>query len=110
MRIDEVAVDPTSQRLAALITFLNGRSEDTAAQKKISVDAFIKLAANMGISLTKQQLIAQAGQPPLNNLIANIQDDEIIFQGSEIANDTMTVDQARKTVDSMAKRAAKKGL
>ena len=110
MLITEVSVDPTSQRLAALTQFLLGRSEDTAAQKKISTDAFVKLAGNMGISLTKSQLIDMVQKPPLNNLIANVEDDEIIFKGADTVPDTMTVDQARKTVDSMAKRATKRDL
>ena len=110
MRITEVAADPRAQRLAAMTQFLLGRSEDTASAKKISTDAYLKLAADMGISLTKSQLLDLAQQPPLSSLIANVEDDEIIFKGAEQAPDTMTVDQAQKTVDSMAKRAAKKGL
>jgi hypothetical protein len=110
MRILEVAADPNAQRLAALTQFLLGRSEDTAAAKKISTDAYLKLAGDMGISLTKSQLIDMVQHPPLSNLITNVENDEIIFKGAETAPDTMSVDQARKTVDSMAKRAAKKGV
>ena len=110
MRINEVSADPRAQRLAALTQFLLGRSEDTASAKKISTDAYLKLANDMGVSLTKSQLIDLVQKPPLNNLIANVENDEIIFKGAETTPDTMSVDQARKTVDSMAKRAAKKGL
>jgi hypothetical protein len=53
-------------------------------------------------------------QPPLSNLIANIEGDDqngkVIFrgEGGDIVPGTqMSVDQARDTVDRMAKRALK---
>jgi len=104
------ADSPDVQKLAALSQFLLSRAQDTAGIKKISVPAFIKLAANQGISLTKDSLMDLSTRPPLNSLIQNIEGDEVIFKGDESATDTMTVDQARQTVDTMAKRAAKKGI
>lgn len=101
---------PDVQKLAALSQFLLSRAQDTSGTKKISVPAFLKLAANQGISLTKDSLMDLSVKPPLNSLIQNIQGDEVIFKGDEQVSDTMSVDQARKTVDSMAKRAAKKGI
>jgi len=95
-----------TEELAALSQFLLARADDTGAQKKISVPAFLKLAADMGISMTRDQLIAQADQPPLNNLISNIEGNEISFKGDETVDDaTMSVDQARATVNQMSKRA-----
>lgn len=95
-----------SEELAALSQFLLARSDDTGAQKKISVAAFLKLANDMGVSLSKDQLVAQVGQEPLSNFIDNIQGDEIIFKGNDTDVDaTMSVDQARATVDQMSKRA-----
>jgi hypothetical protein len=50
----------------------------------------------------------------LNNLIANVEGDDatgtVVFRGADAVTDTMTVDQARATVDSMAKRATKRDL
>ena len=87
-----------SQELAAMIQFLLSRAEDTDSQKKISVDAFLKLATNQGISLSRDRLIQLSQEPPLDNMIQNIQGDEIIFKGadSEVAPN-MSVDQARAT-------------
>jgi len=100
-----------SEELTALSQFLIGRADDEGSRKTISVDAFLKAANDMGISLTRSQLISQSQQEPLNNLIQNVNDDEVVFKGSDEPEDTMTVDQARDTVDSMAKRATnKKGL
>lgn len=94
-------------KLAALGQFLLGRADDTGAKKTIAVGTFLGLAKDMGISITAQQLNDLAQQEPLNNIIANVQGDEIVFQGGEdnIEPDTMTVDQAQQTVDKMAKRA-----
>lgn len=112
MRIDEVAgTDSNAGRLAALAQFLVGRAKDEGATKKISTQTFLSLAQNMGISVSEDQLRDLAQQPPLSGLIANVENDEILFRGSDqVANTTMSVDQARAAVDSMAKRAAKKGI
>ena len=111
-------VDNTAdtQRVAALAKFLRGRAQDTDAVKPLSAETFIELAGNQGISLTVSQLKDMIQSPPLNNIIADVTGDEdsaqIIFQGSGISagDQTMSVDQARDTVDRMAKRAAKKNI
>lgn len=112
MRINEVSgTDTNAGRLAALAQFLIGRAKDEGATKKISTQTFLSLAQNMGISVSEDQLRDFAQQPPLNGLIANVENDEILFRGSDqVANTQMSVDQARAAVDSMAKRAAKKGI
>lgn len=102
-----------TQKLVAISQFLLARAEDTGAQKKISTQTFLQLANNQGISLTVDKLKDLSTKSPLNNLIQDVQGDangEVIFKGDDAVTDTMTVDQARKTVDTMAKRAAKKGL
>lgn len=105
MLIQEVAGDAVTTRLMALGQFLLSRAADTDSARTISVPAFLKLAANMGISLTQDRLADMIQQPPLNNIIANIEGDRIVFQGADAAPATMTTDQARLTVDNMAKRA-----
>ena len=112
MRIQEVAGSVDSGRLAALADFLSNRAEDVNARKQISGKAFVNLAQQMQIPLTIDQLKNLSQQAPLNNLIANVEgpDDDpaavkITFKGGDEVTDTMTVDQARQTVDSMAKRA-----
>lgn len=97
--------------LTALSQFLLSRADDTAAKNVISVGAFVKLAADMGISITADQLTQLSQQEPLNNVITSIDNGEIVFKGDEDPSETMTVDQARDTVDRMAKRTLnKKGL
>jgi predicted alpha/beta-fold hydrolase len=113
MRVNEVdSAAADAQRLAAMTKFLIGRSEDTDAKKVMNIESYLQLAQNQGINLTKPGLIDLVQRDPLKNLIRNVENDMITFRGAEgdQVNDTMTVDQARKTVDSMAKRAAKKGM
>ena len=106
MLIREVATANGDQiKLTALAQFLLGRAEDTDAARTISTDAFLKLASNMGISVTADRLAELAAQPPLNAVIARIEGPNILFQGADVVPTTMTVDQAQKTVDTMAKRA-----
>lgn len=104
MRISEFR-DPSSTKLAALGQFLLGRAQDTNARKTVNVATFIGLARDMGIDLTAERLQTLATQDPLRNIIANIQGDTIVFKGEEPVSPELSVDQARATVNQMAKRA-----
>ena len=104
-----------TEKLTALSQFLVSRTEDTNAKKTMPVSSFIDLANNMGVSITDDQLRNLVQQPPLSEIIANIEGDAetgtITFKGAEEVAPNMSVDQARDTVDTMAKRALnKKGL
>jgi len=112
MLIREVT-DVNQQKLVALGEFLIGRAGDTGAKKSISIGAFVNMAQSMGINISAENNASQlrdlAEKPPLNNIIVNITDDEVIFAGAnQSSGDTMTVDQAEKTVEKMAKRALPK--
>lgn len=105
MLIREVT-DVSTEKLVALGQFLIGRADDTGAKKSVSIDAFVNMAQSMGINITKNNIRDLAEKPPLNNIIVNITDDKVVFAGANTASaDTMTVDQAEKTVEKMAKRA-----
>jgi hypothetical protein len=60
------------------------------------------------INLDDEELRDMLDEPPLSNLIANIKGDQVIFKG--IGPDTAELDdkQSERTLDTMAKRAAKK--
>jgi hypothetical protein len=117
MMIREFAgAESQDARLAALAKFLDSRAEDKNTRRKISVSAFLSLAQNLGIAVTAEQLRDMALKPPLDGIIANVENDEITFRGGDdeaTVSAQMSVDQAQNTVDSMAKRAtgnAMKGL
>lgn len=114
MLIKEFAgAEDQSARLAALAKFLDSRAQDEDAVRQISIPAFLNLAQGLGISITPNQLRDLALQPPLDGIISNVENDKITFRSDDRevpVSDTMTVDQAQQTVDTMAKRAAKKGI
>jgi hypothetical protein len=112
---DSAGPNLETAKIAGLAQFLIGRADDTGAPKKISTKTFLKLANDMGIALTSQQLLDIAQRPPLNKLISDVQGDEetgdVMFAGSVEEPTTMSVDKARDTVNKMAQRASKnKGL
>lgn len=119
MKIFEVqSSGVTQQKIMALSQFLLGRASNTDSNKTISLPTFINLANSLGISLSGQQLKDMSLVPPLSNLIDNVEIDPsntnkgtVYLKGSQAAPgdevETMTVDQARDTVDKMAKRAMK---
>jgi len=101
-----------TQKLAALGQFMLGRTNDTNAKKTMPISTFLDLANNMGVSLTFDQLQNLSQQEPLSAIIADISGDadtgRIMFKGADEVAPNMSVDQARDTVDTMAKRALKK--
>jgi hypothetical protein len=124
MLIREFAgAEAQAPRLMALAQFLSQRARDEAVDPRISRDAFIEIAANMGIAITPAQLKDMIQRPPLNGVIADVTGDddqtdvssEVIFQGADQSSTDqgdpeMTPDMARQTVDSMAKRATGKAI
>ena len=109
MLIREVA-DPNTQRLAALSQFLLGRSEDEAAVKQISQQAFIDAAKSLGVNVTSANLGDLISKEPLSNILEPLEPNSgvVRFKGNTEAETGMSVDQARAVVDSNAKAALKR--
>ena len=109
MLIREVA-DPNTQRLAALSQFLLGRSEDEAAAKQISQQAFIDAAKSLGVNVTSANLGDLISQEPLSNILEPLEPNSgvVRFKGNTEAETGMSVDQARAVVESNAKAALKR--
>lgn len=94
-------------RLIALAQFLIGRAEDTGAEKKISTEAFLNIAHDMGIGITKDNLVNLASEGKLGEVIVNVTPQEVIFKGVDDVSG-MTApgpDQSQNIVKSMANRA-----
>lgn len=108
MKINEVTASGTSiAKLTALAQFVSERSKETNAEIGISIDAFVELAQDMGVSMSRDELYDLVKQPPLNNLIKDISDGKVIFQGQNSDQaEEMPTDQAEKIVSKMAKRAS----
>ena len=110
MRLNEVT-DVNTTKLAAIGQFLLGRADDTGAEKRISLKAFLQQAHNLGIGLTAESLQNLATAGPLRNLIANVTPTDVIFRGAEdISGDLQgqpSAEQNQNIVAGMAKRALK---
>jgi len=116
MKIFEIAdvgsTQPGSRdELLGLMQFLAGQIEDTAGQKQIPQDVFIKMAHSLGISVTRQNLPQLTIQDPLKNVVEPLQpdsEDPIVLKGGDPINVTMPVNKAQDIVAAAAKKAAAK--
>jgi hypothetical protein len=114
MKIFEVdlgmASTPDPEQLSGLVQFLNGRANDTNARKEISQDAFIKLANDLDINITPQNLADIVSQEPLSNLLEPMDPNTgvLMFKGAGQPDVGMPVNRAQDIVASAAKSAMKK--
>jgi hypothetical protein len=71
MKIFEVSspVSPETGKLLALASFMQARAKDTGAQSQVDKNTFLKMASNMGISLSNDQLVELSNQPPLSGVM-----------------------------------------
>ena len=103
--------EQAAEELAAISQLIADRSKEENVPSKLSTDAFITLANQMGIPLTKDTLMDMVESGKLKSVVKDINNEEIIFKGKdEIEPSEMNVDKAKEIVKKMAKRAAKKGL
>jgi hypothetical protein len=93
-----------------LVQFLNGRANNTNAKKEISQDAFIKLANDLDINLTAQNLADVVSQQPLSNLLEPVDPNTgvLVFKDAGKLDVAMPVNRAQDIVAAAAKSAAKK--
>ena len=114
MKIFEVdagsAPTPDPEQLSGLVQFLNGRARDTNAKKEISQDAFIKLANDLDINITPDNLAGVVSQEPLSNLLEPMDPNTgvLVFKNAGKPNVAMPVDRAQDIVAAAAKSAMKK--
>lgn len=101
-----------TRKLAALVDFLAGRSEDQNAKKEISKQAFINAAKNIGININEQTLAELVSQEPLKNILEPIEpnSDVIRYKGNEEVDTAMPVDTAQDIVAKNAKAAMKRSM
>jgi len=113
MLIREFALDnsvASPDKLLALATFLKDRAEDENAAAQISQDAFIDLAKELKVNVTKENLADMINSGPLKNVLEPLEPNSNVvrFKGNTEAATGMSVDQARAVVDSNAKAAMKR--
>jgi len=103
---------PDPDKLLGLVQFLDGRAQDTNAQKQISQDAFISLAQSLGVNITHANLGDIIAQPPLSNVLEPLDPNSgmVTFKGADIGPTKMPVNKAQDIVAKSAKSAMKRGL
>ena len=105
--VDMGMVTPNPAQLSGLVQFLNGRATDTNARKEISQGAFIKLANDLDINITAQNLADVVSQEPLSNLLEPMDPNTgmLMFKGAGQPDVAMPVNKAQDIVAAAAKSA-----
>ena len=108
--VDMGMVTPNPAQLSGLVQFLNRRANDTNARKEISQNAFIKLANDLDINITAQNLADIVSQEPLSNLLEPMDPNTgmLMFKGAGQPDVAMPVNKAQDIVASAAKSAMNK--
>lgn len=101
-----------AETLAAVTTLLAGRAQDQAAKKQMSIDAYIKLAHDQNINLTRDNLAELINKEPLKNILEPLEPNSNVvrFKGNTETTTGMSVDMAQQVVDANAKAAMKRGM
>lgn len=116
MLIREFAMDNGNDRdaetLAAVSTLLSRRADDESARKQMDIDAFINLARQQKINLTRENLAELIAKEPLKNILEPLEPNSNVvrFKGNTETTTGMTVDQAQDVVDKNAKAAMRRGM
>ena len=99
--------NPLRVKLTGILSQLRSRAKDTGANEPYSLDALIHKLRDADIHLDAQELRDISEEPPLDNLLT-IKGNKVLWKGLD--SNAQEVDQEKqdKTLDSMAKRAAKK--
>lgn len=107
MRLYEFeAVDPLIPKLVAVSDQLISDFSDDELQSGMSVDDLLTYFQKYDIVLDKMDLFNMIKKPPLKNIIDNIQNDKVVFKGSE--DQAMPdKDDNKEVVAAMAAKAAK---
>lgn len=94
-------------KLVGLLKQFQGRIEDTNADEPASLEAILGMLSAENIHLTADQFRQMASEPPISNIVSNVRGDRVVFKGQTDEPEKMNQDDASKTLDKMAKRAAK---
>lgn len=105
---DYESSDSLRVNLTGILSQIRGRIEDTGADKTISLDALLSKLNDAGFPLSARQFIEMSKEEPLNKIIANVSSHRVVFMGqSDDESDALDPEQSTKTLEKMAKRAAK---
>lgn len=98
--------DPLLVKLVAVVSQLKSRIDNRREKNNWTVDELLDYLKANEIILDQDDLRNMIQNPPLNNVIANIKGDEVIFKGHDsVSDDDMDPEKNKETVKAMAKHA-----
>lgn len=107
--LESEGIDDFKLSISAIVNQIASRVKDTGANQPVNIDVLVDALNSEGYHITAEQLRDMYDSPPLNNSIANIEGDDVIFKGQRAeTSDAVKPDQSTSTLEKMAKRAAKK--
>ena len=101
--------DPYATKIIAVVDQLKQDLETGKIQHDWDVDKLLKYFKQYDVNLDVTDLYSMVEKPPLRKVVSNIQGDKVVFKGNEPQAD-LDKSKNEKTVKTMAKKAAKKGL
>jgi hypothetical protein len=115
MRIRDIIVEGVdNSTLAATLSVIRNRMDDTDANTGVSVDSVIQMVKNTGGQLDYESLVdAARNDPAVKGLISKIKGNQVYFTPKKTADnvdnpDDTVVGEPTDAVGRMAKRAAKR--
>lgn len=100
--------DPNRVRLVAVSDQLKTDIESGRELPDWTVEDLLAYLQDQGINLSQDDLYTMYKNPPLNNLITNIEGDKIIFRGQQDGvNQNPDEPESQKVVKQMANKAMK---
>jgi len=101
--------DSLTVATVAILSQIKSDIEDSDYKGKITVNALLKKLADAGVRISHDQLLDVVKQEPWSNMIADINGDNVRFNGTpDEQTDNTQPDETTGTLDKMAKRATNK--
>lgn len=109
MRFFEFAgPDPLLTKLVAVSSHLKSGIDSGQEHSDWTTEEFLDYLQGNDIVIDQSDLYDMIKNPPLSNIISNIQGDKIIFKGQSEEHSSDDVDKNKEIVKSMANKAIKK--
>jgi hypothetical protein len=98
-----------STELAGALSQIKSEVIQTGLDSPMSLVSVIEKLEELGLYVTDEVLRQMYPNPPLNNIIASIEGDDVIFKGQrKDTSQGVKPDQSTKTLEKMAKKAVSK--
>jgi hypothetical protein len=94
--------------LTGVVGQYQNRSEDTGYKNRINLDVVLNALNERGLNVDKELFLKMIKNPPLSNIVANVDGDNIVFKGADDVESEPDGEKQADLVDKMAKSTLKK--